>query len=421
MARPTLPASYSASPSGHLAAHNLALDAIRETWDEIDALPSGGGSGSRSDLIVASVDAPTTVRDAADYVCDGTADDVQINAAIALAAPLQSRNANSSATAAQRGRVQLTGGRFTLANSILMDTGVTLQGAGWLTELRDGGITAATGNGSAVGVIKLASSDVHLTCVRDLYIYGNYASGGSACSGIAYDQTGSTSGQMDTYPSSSPDADHIIKDLFIDGFTGGSSRHGIRIQQSSTTNLRGTMISGCQIRNIGGNGIWMSATPDGHISECHVGTVTGSGYLIDSSNMKITNCKSFYCDSWGFEITGNRSVITCIESQDDVNGVKLAGTFLNLSGATIDTSDLIGLQIASSSVNVSAFSVFVRSGGRSGHACDTGLSWSGSPTDVVIWGMVDDTSVGTAVSGSPGSRVVGGIVTGATTTLYGGI
>lgn len=83
-------------------------------------------AGGRGVLYVAAVDAPTAERDRADYVCDGVADDVQIQAAI-----------NAAGTAGA-GVVLLSTGTFTLAAEIallganLVDTEswVSLEGAG---------------------------------------------------------------------------------------------------------------------------------------------------------------------------------------------------------------------------------------------------------------------------------------------------
>lgn len=74
-------------------------------------------------LVVASATASAKERALADYVCTGTADDVQIQAAI------------TAINTAGAGIVQLTEGAFTLAAALNMMSGVTLQGTGWGTVL----------------------------------------------------------------------------------------------------------------------------------------------------------------------------------------------------------------------------------------------------------------------------------------------
>src|SRR5215207_605468 len=77
-------------------------------------------------VLVAASTAPTAVKNVAEYVCDGTADQVEINAALA-----------SLSTAG--GLVKLTPGTFNLAaGSSIVDPGsqpIHLEGSGWGTIL----------------------------------------------------------------------------------------------------------------------------------------------------------------------------------------------------------------------------------------------------------------------------------------------
>jgi hypothetical protein len=69
-----------------------------------DTVPGGGGGGSSAALVVAAVDAPAWVIESADYVCDGTADQVQIQAAL-------------DALPATGGKVELSSGTFNISSS----------------------------------------------------------------------------------------------------------------------------------------------------------------------------------------------------------------------------------------------------------------------------------------------------------------
>lgn len=93
-------------------------------------------------FVVAASNASPESLDRADYVCDGVADEVQINLAIVAAG------------AAGGGKVELTEGLFTCAASIV-DNGVsdiTIEGQGPATILRQA-------NGAEIHVIYLTSVD----------------------------------------------------------------------------------------------------------------------------------------------------------------------------------------------------------------------------------------------------------------------
>lgn len=350
------------------------------------------GSGTSGYVIVASNDAPAAVKSAADYVCDGTADQVEINSAISDAAPLYSRNTQSPAGALQKGKVLLTGGRFVISAPVAMRTGVHLAGAGRLSELY-------SSSNTGTGTINLASTSEHLVEVSDLYMYGNYASGGT-CAAIYFNNT--SPANIGTYPTASPDADHYIHDLFIDGYKG-STRNGIVMYSTSSDN-RGAVIRDIQMRNIQGNGIWVTGASDGFIGNCHIGTITGHGYAMQGGNWKMYNNKSFYCDTTGLYATSGRSTCVGFESQDDYVGVFIDAEPWTLSGITIDTSSQYGLRVGSSGVVVDGFSVFNRSGGRYG-TTTTGVYLDGTYTDMVLTGVSDaGARMTNSHSGTPGAR-----------------
>lgn len=342
-------------------------------------------------LTVASNDAPADFKAGADYVCDGTGDEAEINTALQRAAPLQSRNANMPAAGQQLGRVQLSGGRFNCANPIVTWTGVDFSGVGWLSEVR-----AIANNGT--GLIKLGNVNDHLTSIHDLYLYGNFGSGGT-CNAIDLDMTGSVSASgVSNYPSSSPDSYHMIRDVFIDGFTGGT-RHGVHIWSTTTTKNRGNMVSRLQIRNCSGDGIWLSAASDSFISDCHVGTMDGAGYRIATGNTKLANCKSFFCDAYGFVFTSGRCTVTGCESQDDFVGFYFNASPTVGNGLTCDTSSDAGIIMSSTDVVLTGFNIFNRSGGR--YATQTrGLWVDAAFTDLTMVGKVEPARITTPFVGT---------------------
>jgi len=95
-------------------------------------------------ITIASVDASADVKNRCHYICDGVDDDVQINAAI-------------QSISTRGGKIQLSGGRFYIANTIVIDKAITLIGEGTGLAGRN------TGNlyGDLEGITTLrASSDI---------------------------------------------------------------------------------------------------------------------------------------------------------------------------------------------------------------------------------------------------------------------
>jgi len=408
-----------ADPGG-TATSNLigADDCNRWEANQLDAhtrlgvLEAGGGGGSGLAppvCLVVSADMPSAYRTAAAgaganvFVCDGTNDQTEIQSAINLAAALQSRNASAPAGAQQWGVVQLTGGRFNISSAILMRTGVRLTGSGWLTELRAVSCNSA-------GLIMLASVNEHLVQVDNLYLYGNFSSGGS-CSAIDFVMTGSTNAGVATYPSSDPDAYHKICDLFIDGFTSTAGRNGIRLFCSSTANQRGWTIDRIQIRNISGNGIEVQSSSDGFISNVHMGTITGDGFLITSSNTKMVNNKAFYCDGWGVNWQSEQGVCTGTEVQDCTRGFNAAARQSTVTGLVIDDCSTEGLLVGASRQTITGFSIS-KAASRYGTMALGVRFLTGD--ECMLLGAVASTSITTRISGSPGTGTYARITGNAT-------
>lgn len=353
------------------------------------AVPSVGGAAAIQDvnILVASNDAPTSLKDRANYVCNASADQTEINNAI-----------TDAATSPYYTGVQLSGGQFILSSAILMKTGVTLRGVGVGTELKNVSNSATgTGSGTYAACIKAYDINVHATRVTDMWLNGNFASGGS-CHGIAY--TGSSGGDSHSArPDTNPDPDNTFDHLFITGFSGGGTKHGIWMD----TDERGTMISNIQMRSISGDGIYFASSPDSHISMCHIGTITGHGYNISGGNVKLTNCKSFYCDGDGFRLSSGRGSLAACESQDNNVGFRFDGAPYNAVGITADTCQTDGIIVSTSQLILNGFTIFNRSGGR--YATTTrGLYFDASYSDNVIVGEVTPSSITTPISGTAGSR-----------------
>lgn len=335
--------------------------------------------------VVVSADAPQAVKDAyPEFVCDGTADQVQINAAIDKAAALQSRAPSSVAGATQLGRVYLTGGRFNCSNSILMRTAVTVEGSGFLTEIR------AVGMG-ANPLVALQAPDAHLTKFGKAWLNGNGASGGTGhC--IDYLQSQDS---LSEYPDINADSNHFIYDLYIDNFSGGT-RHGIYLRHDGvgTTHTRVNWIDRITIRDLSGNGVYLSQSSDSFIHLVHSGgIITGSGFYIDGGNNRLSNCKAAYCDAYGFRLTGGRGTAVGLEAQDCATGYFFDGAPYVADGLTCDTSQADGILVSTDRLTLNGFSIYVRGGGR--YATQTnGFRFDVSTyNDEVILGQIDDPNI----------------------------
>src|SRR3990167_9545943 len=134
------------------------------TLEDVSVMRAGAYGAT---LVVAASDALDSSKATADYVCDGTADDVDINLAIA-ALPAG-------------GKVLLTEGTFYITATIIPITGTTLEGVGNSTLLY---LVSGTSD-DVIGTLAGASTtDV---VIRDLKIDGNKAGQTTTGHGINID------------------------------------------------------------------------------------------------------------------------------------------------------------------------------------------------------------------------------------------
>lgn len=341
-------------------------------------------------VLVASSDAPSAVKSAADLVCDGTSDQVEINDAIDHAAALASRNSSSPASAEQRGKVCLTGGRFNLDDSVQIRTGVWLSGAGSLTELRAQSMGAAN-------MMTLATPDAHVFRISSLWFDGNSTSGGTG-DAINFDMTGS--GNTGSYPGTSPDSDYWIDNLLLTKFDN-DSRNGIKLWASATANNRGNQISNIQGRWFGGNAIWLTAASDCFVSNTHIGSCGGAGHRIEGGNTKLSNVKTFY-SVLGFHFGAGRHVVTSLEAQDNETNVYAAAPDLAGAGWVCDNAQNDNLVIAANNMTIHGLSVFQRSGGRFA-TCTNGVRFASSNTGLSLLGRVAPANTTNPITGTPGT------------------
>lgn len=417
---PDLPTDYVAHDSrdsvAALNGTNTEINSLRSRVATLELGGGGGGSGGFSNaIIVASSQASAADKARAHYVCDGAADQTEINLAISDAAVLRSNaitagtnapddpGSHWTTTSRQAGKVVLLGGRYNISSPILMRTGVWLQGSGFLTELR------ATSN-SGTGVIRLNpqaglsdGSAAHLCMVSNLWIYGNYGSGGT-CHAIDFNMSGSSTGtETSGYPSINPDSYHYVVDVLVTGFSG-ASRDGVRIWSSGTANNRGNILRGLQIRDCGRDGIMFSAASDSYITECHVGGSGRYGYNVSTGNTKVTGCKSFYSSSAGFYFGSGRGTVSALEAQDDTLGLYFDAAPYTASSITVDSCQT-GIRVNTDRLVMTSFSVYNRGGSIRYPTSLVGLQFDAAYADMFIIGQVDDPNITTKISATvPGAR-----------------
>jgi hypothetical protein len=228
----------------------------------------------------------------ADYIVDGTADDVQINQAV------------QAVKAAGGGTVLVKAGTYNLAATIAINgSNITLMGEGEGTHLKS---TAA----SNINPITISGTGTVQCKVKMMWVDCN--------------KTNNTFGagiQLNTPWLNAPtsgDPNHFLEDLLITD----CKNNGIEFVANSDTRV--PIVTNVHIKRCDGNGIYMpfpSAT-DGIFTNVIIDTTGDSGFYIGGANHHFVNCKTFYCGSnagntHGFFIVGYNNYFENCEAQDN--------------------------------------------------------------------------------------------------------
>lgn len=276
------------------------------TASEIDQLHNGG-SGKQSFLdfsqtiqrkpsveFVAASDAAAVERQVATFLCDGTDDDVEINAAIG----------------AGNKTVMLSSGTFTISSNIAMDKdGLSLKGQGRFNTT----IKRASGASAGTAVVTANSTNGKFS-VQDMTIDG-FRNGNTTLNGSAHGF----------------------------GFKAelGAIRN-IRVLNCqgpgiiATASGRDVVIDNCTVENCNGTGIDLNQSGNENIrvTNCYVETsgledgTDGSGYHLNGVETTLLNCQdrdsrtSFRVD---VATSGHVSLSNCIGVTGEGNGVLVRG------------------------------------------------------------------------------------------------
>lgn len=286
-------------------------------------------------IVVAASDAPSTQLQRADVYCDGTSDEVQINAAFKLIGALSN----------QYGSVELTAGSFnTLAPILIPSRGCSLRGAGMNTRIKASTSFVDGGSGTGTALIKLgtAAEAYNATGVQisDMHLDANSKS----VAGIYFDQTSATAmnaasnvtyGEPTTYSNS--DSYHRFTDLLITNCT-----YGVRLVATGSN-----YIGNVRVYNVATTGFSTASCQDNHFDACYVANDTGSGttYGFDigtSSQLSyLSNCevRDFQnTGAVGFNIQSARCRLMGCSVRDTVTGYTMTGAEGQMTGCRYETS-----------------------------------------------------------------------------------
>lgn len=204
-------------------------------------------------LLVVASDALDRTRAQADYLCDGVADDVEINAAL-------------NALPAGDGRVMLSEGTFNITSPIIIPaSNIALEGQGWSTFI--------DGDGLATGEHGIVISD-HMQCwVRNLMIQTEDGGGKVSHCIFIEDHANSFVIEKVRFLTSDSDSIHvegisISKGWIIDCYFYSSDEHAIHVDMDAGEIIEHLHIERNLIRNAGLDGIHFS--PSGGDYDCAI-------------------------------------------------------------------------------------------------------------------------------------------------------
>jgi hypothetical protein len=317
------PASAAVPAGGGLAARVASLESLLQAQ-------TGSPVPSTAGRLVAAKDAPAAVKAAADYVCDGVDDQVEINAALESLS-----DDHSPRFGTQGGSVGLWGRNFSISAPIRLRAHCEVQGQGrMVTVLR---ATAEMGGGARQGVFELNSPDTQYTGVHNLGIHGGRS---SYCSGIFYAQGAGTEW----------DASHLLTNLYI--YRMG--HHGVYLLNGpGDSRLRAGVLDRIRVLESGrretrGASGYVIDSPDTCISNCESGTAAGHGFQLVNANTQLANCKSWFSgraargfgEGNGFHLQdGVRiSMVGCTAQDNYGHGYFIAGGDNSISGAIADSN-----------------------------------------------------------------------------------
>lgn len=352
--------------------------------------------------VPAAIRAGATNASAYVWVCDGTADESEINAAI------------TAVNALGAGIVMLVGEFFQISSPILMKTGVYLRGESIGCELK-----AAT---TMAAMIMLNDNLVHATELSHMFLNGNSLGG---VDGIFYNNYGAAQA-FNSQPNTNPDSVHRIHDMFIRYMGNGTTAgHGIILWDYS---IRASIIRDIRIQTCTGCGV-IDGAADSHFENVEVGSsgsggpawsegttpsganptfdAVGMGFAVYSGNSMFANCKAWYSRGHGFYTKTQSIQYANCQAQDCYrDGFKDTGGRNTYSNCEADSnnqagtgSGYAGFRFTGSSVQAIGCLSFDRGG--QGWVQDYGIVVSSGATYSYIQGVTKANNTAGLSSSSP--------------------
>jgi hypothetical protein len=254
--------------------------------------------GENPEILVAAATAPDSVKTVADYICDGTADQVEINQAIV------------AANAAGGGHVRLSQGTFNCAGAVKLLRRVQLYGLGIsVTTLKAIGTWAAYDATAQGALVELTDTGTDRTALGFMTLWGDRGTAGTDTGGVYFNVTSNASFVEGT------DSFHRLTDLYV----YETKRHAIWM---NGVNNRANYFSRIRVFSCGTSGTTVAngfydQGNDSFYDQCEAGAVTGSGFEITAANNRFTNCKAWFAKLSGFHINAPRNEFAGCESQDN--------------------------------------------------------------------------------------------------------
>lgn len=277
----------------------------------------GGGSGDSYHgplYIVAAANSPD--KDRAQYLCDGTADDVQIQAAI---------DAIEEATG---GTVLLLEGDFYAASAISIVTdNIRVHGSGKESTTIHRGYNGS-GAATDTGVLNCYdSSDGYSIEVAHLGINGAKASYTTTSNANLYVNKYLRSRFYDLYLYDS--AGHNAEFTYSGGtdssyneinnvWSTGADDCGLFI-----SSMRQCVISNCYVYSNGDDGMDVNGSATGSsIMGCFARDNSDDGFYLQSDRLSVSGCSSYTNGDLGFHMAGaeNSTVVNCVSYDDTDDG-----------------------------------------------------------------------------------------------------
>lgn len=291
-------------------------------------------------VLVAATDSSDADKAAADYVADGTNDEVEINAALTAA--------NPSSGTRKTGKVYLFAGTYTASATILIPNNTTLAGVGRGTLIK---LSVGTGTDNLV-----ENSDTITgtgVVIQDIRLDGSLGTGGT--------QHGIYLNAMGAGSSSSARQGAKLSNLWVNSFQNA----GIYIDSSANNTISGNTFQGNNFVGI---------------------YLVGASYNTVTGNVAEGNGTGIY--SWG----ASNNTISGNSSQGNIDGISLDGSSVNniVTANSVQGNSQRGIGLLSSSNNNNLSGNKIHDNG--GNTNNNGIYLDASDANTITGNDITDTS-----------------------------